>query len=310
MNLLHPPHLKPGDTIGLVSPSTPVLPELEEQYLRGVEQLERLGFQVLPGEHIRSTSWGYCASPQEKAEDINAMFANPAVDAIFCTQGGMTANACLPYIDWDLTRTHPKIFLGISDITVLLNAFYAKTGLITIHGDDLLWGFGRNPAKYELNEFRARLVDGLIGPIPANGERTCIRSGAAEGVLLGGNIRCLMNLAGTPYFPDFSGAILFVEALDITPDKCDYMFQQLKQMGVLDKITGALVGYNDILQRKRPDDIQMESVLLRVSEEYDFPILKVNDFGHNCPNTVLPVGGRVRLKADDRSIEIIDSFVL
>lgn len=309
MGSILPPHLKPGDTIGLVSPSTPVLPELEEQYHRGVEQLERLGFQVLPGQHIRSTRWGYCASPQEKAADINAMFANPDVHAIFCTQGGMTANACLPYLDWELIRTHCKIFLGISDITVLLNAIYTKTGLVTFHGNDLLWGFGRNLAEYELNEFRTRLMDARFGPILANGERKCIRPGTGEGRLLGGNIRCLMNLAGTPYFPDFSDAILFVEALDITPEKCDYMFQQLMQMGVFETIKGALIGYNDILQRKHPDGIQMESVLLRVSEEYNFPILKVNDFGHNCANTVLPVGGLVRLNANEKTVEIIDQFV-
>jgi muramoyltetrapeptide carboxypeptidase len=304
-----PPRLQAGDTIGLVSPSTPVLPQLEEQYLRGVDELERMGFHVLPGEHIRSTSWGYAASPQEKAADINRMFADPAVRAILCTQGGMTANACLPFLDWDLIRTHPKIFIGISDITVLLNAIFTRTGLITFHAADLLWGFGRGSAAYELDEFRARLVEGRTGLIPANGPRQCIRPGTAEGRLLGGNIRCLLNLAGTTYWPDFTDAILFVEALDITPEKCDYMFQQLKQIGVFDRLRGAVVGYNDFLQRKNPTGLQMEDVLLRVTAEYNFPILKVNDFGHNCPNTVLPVGGTLRVDANAATLEITDSFV-
>ena len=266
-------------------------------------------FFILPGEHIRSTSWGYAASPQEKAADIHRMFADPAVRAVLCTQGGMTANACLPHLDWDLIRAHPKIIIGISDITVLLNAIFTRTGLVTFHAGDLLWGFGRGSAAYELDEFRTRLVEGSAGPIPANGPRRCIRSGAAEGRLLGGNIRCLLNLAGTGSFPDFTDAILFVEALDITPEKCDYMFQQLKQIGVFDRLRGALVGYNDFLQRKNPTGMQMEDVLLRVTEEYDFPILKVNDFGHNCPNTVLPVGGTLRVDADACTLEITEPFV-
>lgn len=304
-----PPRLKPGQTIGLVSPSSPVTPELEGQLTRGIDCLQRMGFNVLPGDHIRSRTLGYAASPQEKAADIHRMFADDSIGAILCTQGGMTANACLPYLDWDLVRTHPKIFLGISDITVLLNAIQAKTGLVTFHGDDVLWGLGREPGEYELSEFQARLCDLRIGPIPAHGVRKTVRGGVAEGTLLGGNLRCLLNLAGTSCWPDFRDAILFVEALDISPEKCDYMFRQLDQIGVYARIQGVLVGYVDGLQRRGADGVQMEDILLRAAEKYDFPILKVNDFGHNCQNTVLPVGGCLRMDADEQTLEILKPCV-
>ena len=304
--ILIPKKLKKGDAIGIVSPSSPVVPEQAGQFSRGVDFLEGLGLNVVVGEHVHSTSWGYAAAPREKAADINRMFADESIRAILCSQGGATANACLPYLDWDNIREHPKIFLGISDITVLLNAIHHKTGLVTFHSDDVVWGFGGPQAAYERQEFVATLVEARAGAVPANGERRTVRSGVAEGKLLGGNLHCLAKLAGTQYFPDFSDALFFVEALDITPEACDVLFQQLKQMGVFDKIRGVLVGYIDGLQNNEKAVMQMEDVLLRVTEEYSFPILKVNDFGHNCPNTVLPVGGQVRIDANKRTIEVLE----
>lgn len=304
-----PMRLGKGDVIGVVSASSPVTQELDEQFQKGVEFLEGLGFGIVVGDHVYSTSWGYAASPQEKAEDINRMFANDAVKAIVCSQGGDTANACLPYLDWDTISENPKIFIGISDITVLLNAIYHRTGLITFHGNDVMWGFGRNPTTYDTREFIGRLLEAKTGAVEPGGERRTIRSGGAEGVLLGGNLDCLLKLAGTPYFPDFEQAIFFVEALNITPARCDHRFQQLEQIGVFDRIVGALVGYIDGLQNDESALMQMEDVLLQVTAGYDFPILKVDDFGHNCPNTVLPVGGKVRINADARTLEIIESCV-
>ena len=306
---LIPKKLYKGDAIGIVSPSSPITGELTGQFKKGVEFLESLGFNVVIGEHVHSTTWGYAASPREKAEDINRMFADISIQAIICSQGGATANACLPYLNWDSIRENPKVFLGISDITVLLNAIQRKTGLVTFHGNDVAWGFGRNPTLYDEQELITRLMDGKIGEIRPSRERRTIRSGVAEGKLLGGNLPCLLKLAGTPYFPDFISAILFVEALGITPEACDHLFQQLKQMGVFDQIHGVIIGYIDGLQNDEKALMQMEDVLLHVTAEYDFPILKVDDFGHNCPNTVLPVGDEVRMNADSRTMEILEMCV-
>ena len=219
-----PKKLGRGDAIGIVSPSTPVTQELAGQFKKGVEFLETLGFKLVFGEHVYSTTWGYAASPQEKAEDINRMFADECIKAIICSQGGATANACLPYLNWNGIRKYPKVFLGISDITVLLNAIHHKTDLVTFHGNDVMWGFGRNPTMYDKQEFIARLIDDRIGAIHPSRERQTVRSGVAEGKLLGGNLNCLLKLAGTPYFPDFTEAIFFVEAIGITPEECDHLF--------------------------------------------------------------------------------------
>lgn len=304
-----PERLSKGDRIGVVSPSTPVTKKLMDQFRNGVNFLENLGFNVVLGTHIASTTWGYTASPREKAEDINRMFADQSIKAIICSQGGATANACLSYLNWNSIEASPKVFLGISDITVLLNAIHWKTGLVTFHGNDVMWGFGRRPTEYDRQEFITRLMDAGIGEIPPSSERSTIRNGIAEGKLLGGNLHCLLKLAGTPYFPDFTKAILFVEAIGITPEVCDHFFQQLKQMGVLDQISGAVIGYIDGLQNDEKAIMQMEEVLLRVTTEYKFPILKVDDFGHNCPNTVLPIGSQVRIDAEGQTIEILEKCV-
>jgi muramoyltetrapeptide carboxypeptidase len=304
-----PKRLVRGDVFGIVSPSTPVTHELVSQFEKGVEFLKSFGFNVVIGEHAYSTTLGYAASAKEKAEDINRMFADDSINAIVCSQGGVAANACLPYLDWDCIEKNPKVFLGISDGTILLNAIHRRTGLVTFHCHDLMWGLGRNPTAYDRQEFKGRLMDARIGAVPPSRERRMVRSGVAEGKLLGGNLHALQNLAGTPFFPDFTGAILFVEAMRIRPGHCDALFQQLKQIGVFDKIRGAIVGYILGLQDDTEAVMQMEDVLLHVTAGYDFPILKTDDFGHNCANTVLPVGARVRIDADKGTIEILEQCV-
>jgi muramoyltetrapeptide carboxypeptidase len=306
---LIPHRLSPGDTVGVIAPSDPVLPDQEEKLQAGIAYLKTMGFKVRIGAHTRSNTLGYTASPEDKAEDINRMFANPDITAIICAQGGDSANGPLTLIDWDGIRQNPKIFMGLSDITVLLNAIYQQTGLVTFHGNDILWGFGNNLNEFEHREFVRTLIDGLIGPIPPNRARTCIRSGQSQGKLLGGNLRCLLKLAGTAFWPDFSGAILFVEAYDILPKACHTAFHQLHQMGVFDQISGAVVGYIFGMQHRNMPRPHMEDILLEVTQDYQFPILKMNEFGHNCPNTILPVGGEVFLDADQASLTVTSPTV-
>jgi len=300
--------LRRGDKLGVVAPSSPVTAETDDQFERGVSYLEGLGFDVVVGEHVRSCTLGYCASPEEKAADINVMFADASVAGIVCAQGGATANACLPHLSWPTIAANPKVFMGISDITVLLNAIYSKTGLVTFHGNDLLWGFGRNPTDYDRSAFSRSLMEGRPGTIHPNGERATVRGGSGEGVALGGNLRCLLKLAGTPYWPDTAGAIYFLEAVDVTPETCDCMVRQLEQIGAFEALNGIVVGHVDGLQGKA-GTTQLEDVLRAATAQHGFPILKVDDFGHNCPNAVLPIGATVRVDADRQTIEQVEPFI-
>src|SRR5512142_901545 len=144
--------LRPGDRIAIVSPSGVVTPELTRQLDRGIRALEDMGFAPSLSRHALSRTLGYSATPEEKAADLAEAFRDPSIAGIFCSQGGATANACLPLLDFDAVRRHPKVFLVLSDITVLLHALHARSGLVTFHGDDVMWGFGREIEPYTREE--------------------------------------------------------------------------------------------------------------------------------------------------------------
>lgn len=266
--------LQKNDKIGIISPSDPVTADLIPQFNKGIGCLKNLGFEVLMAKNALSNTLGYSATPEEKAEDINAMFKDPSIKAIICSQGGATANVCLPFSNWEVIGRNPKIFLGISDITVLLNAIYTKTGLITFHGNDVAWGFGREPKPYDKQEFIDRFINCKIGLVNSNGKRATIRGGTATGRLLGGNLGCLLKLAGTPYFPDFEASILFIESYGFSPEGSYCNFVQLEQMGVFDKVKGIIVGYiyDEYADQRK---VNMEDVLERATSKYHLPILKV-----------------------------------
>lgn len=309
-----PRKLSKGDTIGIISPSAAITPELLPLLKKGREFLHDLGFRTEISSNCMKELKGSAGTPEERAEDINSMFDNRKINGIICSQGGDTANSTLPYLDFKLIKENPKVIQGISDITVLLNAIQAKTGLVTFHGNDIMFGFGRNPTAYDVNEFTDRLVKAKTGELNKNSKWKSTRPGIAEGRLMGGNLDCILKLAGTPYQPDFSDSILFLEAFETTSSECDYKFQQMKQMGAFDRIKGVLIGYVWGMQKstKARKQEQMEDLLERITSNYDFPIVKCNDFGHNCSNTTLPIGVKVRLivKETDATMEIMERCVV
>ena len=171
---IFPERLKKGDFIGVVSASDPLKDiEKDKQFYSGINFLKNMGFNVILGENISSNE------PEKRAKDINNFFMDKKIKAIIASQGGDTSEKLLPFVDFETIKKNPKIFLGISDITVLLNAINTKTSLITFHGNDVKYGFGRNPTEYDKTEFIRVLMDGSGGETPANKERKTIRSGKA-----------------------------------------------------------------------------------------------------------------------------------
>jgi len=302
MEFIKPKKLMKGDTIGVVSPSEPIEnSETDEQFKSGIKFLESLGFKIKLGKFLSSKN------PEEKAKDMNEIFKDSNVKAIIASQGGETANALLPFLDYALIKNNPKIFIGISDITVLLDGINKKTGLITFHGNDVKWGFGRKPTDYDKEEFLETLLKSEKREIPANSKRKVIREGKASGKLIGGNLSCIQKLAGTEYFPDFKNAILFLEDYKPTTGKIEYRLNQLKQIGVFDKIKGIVIGHIDGMEKS--DEREFEDILLEITKEHNFPILKTEDFGHNCPNTVLPLGIEAEIDCKNKTFKLKESSV-
>jgi len=200
-----------GDTIGIISPSAPITQELKEQFNRGLQVFKDMGFKIKLSKNIYANTLGYSSTVSEKVEDINEMFANKEVKAIICSQGGQNSNVILPYIDYEVIKNNPKIIMGISDSTAILNAIYAKTGIITYHQNDIIWGLGREVSEKEVNDFKLRLIDGKNGKIEHFSKWSCLRDGIAEGILVGGNLSTLVKLLKTEYCSNFNNKILFLE---------------------------------------------------------------------------------------------------
>lgn len=295
-----------GDKIGVVAPSSPYKEKYRDNFNRATNLLESMGYQLIFAKNLFETSEEIPVDAQKRADDINEMFKNKDIKAIICLQGGDNANSVLPLLDYGLIRNNPKIFMGLSDITTILNAIYIKTGLITYHTNDYLFGFGGDFTGYDMEDFDNTFVLGNRTEIKPTTERKVIREGDAEGRLVGGNLRCLLKLAGTEYFPNFKDSILFVEARSGDIKQYEYMFEQLKQIGVFDLIKGVIVGYVKGLQEEVNVKIQMEDILLRVSNDYSFPILKCNDFGHKNSNAIMPIGVRVKFDTDNCVIRILE----
>lgn len=308
-----PKKLKKGDTVGIVSPSKHLDEEGIFKLKRAMKQIESFGLKVIIGKNaLKIDKYGYSAgSPQERAEDINNMFGDMSISAIWCSQGGHTANSILDLLDYELIQKYPKIFIGLSDITVLLNAINQKTGLITFHGPDPR-GYPQDETfatQYAHEEFVNRLMKAEIGQIRKISQWKIIRNGSCKGILVGGNLHSLLKLAGTPHFPDVKNKILLLEGYQIDIPNAYYMIIQLQQMKIFQNISAIVVGYVYGFQHEKRK-IQFEDILLDLTKEYNFPILKINEFGHKCHNTILPIGGMAKLDLEKQIFAITSNCVL
>lgn len=293
--------LSPDNTIGVLCVSDHMVNKQEHALKKAISFFSSMGFAVEVAQNISSPD------PKKRAGDFNGFFKRQDICAIISIQGGNTSTDTLKFVDWQAVTENPKIFMGLSDITVYLNAIYKKTGLVTFHGGDMLSIFSKmENSKYNKTQFIERFSNARTGLIAPNGERKTIRGGKFSGVLLGGNLRCLLKLANTEFFPDFTNGILFLESLNLTPSNCRLYFNTLKKLKVFNKIKGVIIGFVYGMEVLNPTGEQMEDIIY---EYTDLPILKIRDFGHNIENTALPLGVNVEVDADERTIKIVESFL-
>ena len=303
--LVQPPRLRPGDTVGLIEPAffTP-----NPYDLRFVEETIRaMGLVPKPAAHLRDR-FGYLAGTDaDRAADVNAMYADDTVKAVFAVRGGWGCARLLPYLDFRTIARHPKLLIGFSDITALHLAFAAKAGFTTIHGPNAGSGWG----KESWEPFRALVFDGAT-PTYANPAahddrlaqrawRTrTIRGGRAQGRLLGGNLSVLATLVGTPYLPDFKGAILFLEDVEEAEYRIDRMLTQLSLAGILRQVAGVVFGQCTDCKADGASygGFTLSEVLQQRLEPLGVPVFQGAAFGHIANQFSLPVGARAEIDAD------------
>ena len=316
-----PPRLNVGDTVGMVAPATGFYEPEEIEIAK--ESIEQYGFKVILSDNIMAQHSYLAGTDQQRANDINAMFARDDVKGIMTFAGGYGCSRILPYLDYDLIRRNPKVILGHSDITALLLGIYQKTGVVTFHGSSGLTGVG----EYAMEHFRRTVMQsqkaGRIAQPPANTskevERTnrviSIVKGKASGALVGGNLTLVTNLMGTPYEIDTKGKILFLEEVGEEPYRVDRMLTQLWLGGKFQDAAGIALGRFANCESKeyKPSfwtTFSVEQVIRDRFMPLGKPTLYNLMFGHVKENAVLPLGVMATLDATTKTLTLDESAVI
>lgn len=316
ITLKKPPRLKAGDTVGLISPASPLGDRFDMELTKA--NILAMGLKPRVAPHALDSEGYLAGGDRERAEDLNAMFADNTVKAVFAVRGGWGCARMLPHIDWNVVRANPKLLLGYSDITALHMAFAAKAGFGTIHGPNA------NSAwpKKTWETFRSIAFDGAA-PAFANppgtadrlvqrtGRTLTLRSGRASGPLLGGNLTVLSALMGSDYLPDFSGAILFLEDVDEPEYSVDRMLTQLALAGVLKKAAGVVFGQctNCRAGADTLSGFTLSEVLEHHLAPLGVPVFSGLDFGHVDEQFSLPIGVRAEIDADKGTLKLLEPAV-
>ena len=314
---IKPTRLKPGNTLGLIAPGSYIS---EDELKDSIENLEKLGYNVVYTERILS-KYGYLAGDDKsRADELNAMFANANVDGIVCARGGYGCVRILPMLDYELIKNNPKVLIGYSDITALVNAIYFKTGLITFHGPVGISSFNEFSVNY-FNEVLAHPKNNL-SLVSAKGEDQkeeekiqTITSGKAVGELVGGNLSVLNSLIGTQYDFDGEGKIIFLEEIGEEPYRIDRMLTQLIQSGKFDKAVGIALGVFKDCEPKEKDpsfstSFSLSEVLFDRLSVLKIPVIYGLSFGHIKNKFTLPVGIKAELDTINQTITLLENAVM
>jgi muramoyltetrapeptide carboxypeptidase len=316
-SLLRPPRLQRGDVIGLVAPSGATW-EADDRLL--TEQVVRaLGFEPRHGRHSMDR-FGYLAGrDQDRAADVNTMFADPLVKAVLAVRGGWGAARMLPFLDYDLIGANPKPVLGYSDVTGLHMALQARAGLVSFHGANAANAWG----PISVASFNSLLVDAatpeFVNPV-AREERlvqrrartVTITPGIARGRLIGGNLTVFSALAGTPFMPDTRGAILVLEDINEAEYRIDRMLTQLRLAGLLDGIAGFVFGQCTDCRDTGPGygNFPLSELLDQHIRPLGIPAYHGAMFGHIADQPFLPLGAEVELDAGAGRFRLLQPAVV
>ena len=319
--ILRPKALRRGDVVAVVAASGGLEKDEAPLFERGVEQIERLGFEVRlsPLVDLDRSWWWAAAPPIETAEELNRHLRDPQVRAIFALTGGRIALTYLDLLDVEAVRADAKPVLGFSDISALLLALHARTGLVALHADLVTFGFGEwgeqdDDRHVQLADLYSRLLteDEPLGVLPPSRPWETWRPGRAEGPLLGGMLNRLVRVQATSsaLAPErFDGAILFLEEAFTSTSVVWNDLHVLRQAGVLDRISGLVVGRPFEVETTTPGPESFRDLVLEVVGERDIPVLGDVDVGHAGPNLPMPLGIRVAIDADAASMALLEPVV-
>src|SRR5579862_983050 len=304
--LVKPPALRPGDTIGIVAPASNInRTDLDA----GCEALRRAGYKPIYRDSIFDRDLYFAGSATRRARELGQMFLRDDVRAILCARGGYGTNYLLEELDLAIIKTHPKIFIGYSDVTTLLTYFHDAAGLVTFHGPMAAKDWAHD-GGVDLASWNSALSGTASWDVPLNPGVTALFDGEAEGVLYGGCLSILVASLGTPYAIHTEGKILFVEDVAAKPFQIDRMLMQLKLGGHLKHVRGIIFGEMLDCIQSSTQNYTLQEVITRIVADLNIPVAYGVKSGHvTSGNITLPFGVRSKLSVTNAvvSLEILES---
>lgn len=292
-----PPRLALGDVIGIVSPCDVKYPEKLEPC---IAEIEKLGYKIKRGKYLYASTWGYAASPSERADDFNSMIIDPEVKMVFFG-GGEVGNEVLPLLDYGAAKANPKIYCSYSDGTSILNAITANSGIVTYHGQTPRTFLPLS--DYNASQFNSRLTrnDRIF---EKSGDWLTIQGGYAEGIMIGGYTQNIALLSGSPFMPlDLSKRyILFLEDHEwfSIPAAVARYLEHISQSDFFPCVDALIFG-----QYRNGDQSDIIEILRRFAAHHSLPVVKCDDFGHENNNAIFPIGMMATLDADKQKLTFL-----
>ncbi|MDK0787965.1 LD-carboxypeptidase [Clostridium perfringens] len=278
--------LNKGNKIGIISCSNGLSIKNKNIIDELKLNLKSLYIDMVEGDTLYAKEYNlFSGTGEEKARALEKLFLDKDIKMIFDISGGDLANEVLDFLDFNLIKENPKPFFGYSDLTVLLNAIYSQCDLTTYNYQlrNLIGKF----KEEQMKNFKASFIEGKENIF--NLDYKWINGSHLEGIVVGGNIRCLLKLAGTKYMPDFKDKILFLESFSGNSAKMVTYITQYKNLGVFNQVKGIILGEFTEMEREnlKPDIVE---ILKRVIGEINIPILKTSDLGHGADAKCIPIG--------------------
>ncbi|WP_209405983.1 LD-carboxypeptidase [Pseudozobellia sp. WGM2] len=311
-----PKRLKTGDTIGLIAPGYAVKADILQE---AIETLHKLGFKTYHTQRIIGNHGYFSNTDEERAKDLNEMFANPEIDGILCARGGYGCTRIMSQIDYQNIKNNPKVLIGFSDVTALLNGIFKETGLVTFHG----------PVGSTLNDvYSIQLMKNVLmrsedeqyivnveldaeKKLDPEYERYTITSGTATGKIVGGSLTLINALIGTAHEIDFTNCIVCIEDVEEAPYRIDRMLTQLIEGKTFSKAAGIIFGVCAGCNASNHSlSFTLKEVIIDRIKPLGIPAFYGMSFGHVENNFTFPIGINGRFNTEKQSLELLEKVVL
>ena len=304
-----PQHLNKGDTIGIVAPAWSFD---RHRFKDGIEKIRSLGFRVKYDRSIFSKYWSMAGHDKKRADLINRMFADKKVKAILCAKAGYGSIRTIPYLNKNVIRNNPKIFVGYSDITILLSYLYSVGRMVVFHGPVVSGEIHDNMNSLTLYYLLKAIREPEAFGVSKFSMLKSLRTGKATGVLVGGNMSLLVSAIGTPYDINTDNRILFLEDVGEDMETIDHYLMHFKLAGKLKKIRGIVFGRMLGCIDRSGKKHNIKNVLSDILKDVKVPIIYGFPSGHKVPggsNVTLPFGVSVTIDAYKSALIINESGV-